>query len=204
MADAKITALTALTTPDKDDLWVIVDDVAGTPVTKKITLVDAGFPLYKVLSADETGQNINTVQPWFPTSGAVTLEASTKYLFEGRLHMTRSAGSTSHTTGFSFGGTATLTAIGGHWGCKEGDGAAQADFDMIAFTAATNIQVKSASVSTTENILGYVSGWVEINASGTFKPQFTYSAAPGGAPTIKCGSFFRLWKLTGDTSGAWS
>lgn len=40
MADAKITALTALTAPDTADLLPIVDDPGGSPVTKKITLGD--------------------------------------------------------------------------------------------------------------------------------------------------------------------
>lgn len=38
MADAKITALTALTDPAVADILPIVDDVAGTPITKKVTL----------------------------------------------------------------------------------------------------------------------------------------------------------------------
>jgi len=40
MADAKITELTALTTPATEDLLAIVDDPAGTPITKKITLAN--------------------------------------------------------------------------------------------------------------------------------------------------------------------
>jgi hypothetical protein len=40
MADAKITALTELTSADGADLLPIVDDVAGTPTTKKITLTN--------------------------------------------------------------------------------------------------------------------------------------------------------------------
>lgn len=40
MSDSKITALTALTAPTTDDLLAIVDDPAGTPVTKKITLAN--------------------------------------------------------------------------------------------------------------------------------------------------------------------
>ena len=37
MADKKITALTALTAADSTDLFVVVDDVSGTPTTKNIT-----------------------------------------------------------------------------------------------------------------------------------------------------------------------
>lgn len=40
MADAKITQLTALTTPATEDLLAIVDDPSGTPVTKKAALSD--------------------------------------------------------------------------------------------------------------------------------------------------------------------
>lgn len=40
MADSKITALAALTTPATEDLLAIVDDPSGTPVTKKITLAN--------------------------------------------------------------------------------------------------------------------------------------------------------------------
>ena len=37
MADTKISALTELTTPADADLLVIIDDPAGTPISKKIT-----------------------------------------------------------------------------------------------------------------------------------------------------------------------
>jgi len=37
MVDQKITELTELTTPESGDLFAIVDDPAGSPVTKKIT-----------------------------------------------------------------------------------------------------------------------------------------------------------------------
>ena len=50
MADQKITALTELTTPAGVDLLAIVDDPAGTPITKKITLD----------SLKATGAEINT------------------------------------------------------------------------------------------------------------------------------------------------
>lgn len=41
MADTKITALTAVTSLTDDDLFVVVDDPAGTPATKKITKANA-------------------------------------------------------------------------------------------------------------------------------------------------------------------
>ena len=37
MADSKLTALTALGTPADADILYVVDDPAGTPVSKKVT-----------------------------------------------------------------------------------------------------------------------------------------------------------------------
>ena len=43
MADAKITELTELTAPAGEDLFPIVDDPSGTPVTKKISATNLGL-----------------------------------------------------------------------------------------------------------------------------------------------------------------
>ena len=40
MADAKISELTELVSPTADDVLAMVDDPAGTPATKKTTLVN--------------------------------------------------------------------------------------------------------------------------------------------------------------------
>ena len=40
MADKKITDLTALASLSQDDLFVVVDNPSGTPITKKITVAD--------------------------------------------------------------------------------------------------------------------------------------------------------------------
>jgi hypothetical protein len=51
MADSKITALAANTTPAAADLLVMVDDVAGTPVTMNITMENF-FKVIESLTAD--------------------------------------------------------------------------------------------------------------------------------------------------------
>lgn len=48
MANAKITQLTALTTPAIVDLLPIVDDPSGTPVTKKVTVADVIGLIYPI------------------------------------------------------------------------------------------------------------------------------------------------------------
>lgn len=54
MANAKISQLTALTTPDPGDLLAIVDDPGGTPVTKKITVETLLATLGQSLSLEAT------------------------------------------------------------------------------------------------------------------------------------------------------
>jgi hypothetical protein len=166
--------------------------------------------LFKCLTADDTGgQNVATAQPWFPTAGGVTLLAATTYFFEGLLHLTRAAGAVSHTTGLLFGGTATLTSIDYLASARSGDVNTAPGANSVdqVISVATNTQIKAASTSTTEDILVKVLGVVRINAGGTFIPQFIYSAAPGGAPTIKRNSFFMLWPI-GDNNiasvGTWA
>lgn len=168
----------------------------------------SGRLLFKCLNADDVGgQNVNTAQPWFPTAGAVAVEAVTSYFFEGQLFTTRAAGTTSHTTGILFGGTATLTDIGYLGWCKEGDTNALADISAFWSQAATSLVVKAASTSGTENTILGCEGIVRINAAGTFIPQFIYSSAPGGAPTIKEQSYFRMWPIGDNTTelvGTWT
>jgi len=165
--------------------------------------------LLKALAADVTGADSSTAQPWFPASGAVAVAAATVYEFEGKLRLTRAAGIASHTIGLLFAGTATVTSIDWVAIAREGDAAALAGAAMVEGNVATEVVVKAASTSATEDVLILVRGILRVNAAGTFVPQFKYSAAPGGAPTIKRGSFFMLRSLdavsaTAETSGTWS
>lgn len=61
MSDKKITQLSALLALDDTDLLVVVDDVAGTPTTKKITVANAKAGLSSAPATD-SDQNVLAVQ----------------------------------------------------------------------------------------------------------------------------------------------
>ena len=205
MADQKISQLTAVTNPLSADVLPIVDTANTT--TKKVTIPVLKAGLFRALSANDTGTNVNTAQPWFPTTGAVAVEASTTYFFRGYLRTSRSAGTTSHTTGLLFGGTATLTSISYRAMCNTGDVVTNAALNATSMEVATNTTVKAASTSATEQIAVYVEGIVRINAAGTFIPQFQYSSAPGGAPSILANSYFQMYPIGSNVAtsqGTWT
>jgi len=125
----------------------------------------------------------------------------------GRIYLTRAAGTTSHTTGVQFGGTATLTAIDYVALSKTATGNVLGAVSSISGNVATLVVVTAASTSATENLEIFVKGTIRVNAAGTFIPQFKYSATPGGAPTIKRGSSFRLQPIGNGTvvsQGTWN
>lgn len=164
--------------------------------------------LFKILTADDAGgQNVLTAQPWFPTAGGVTVAAATTYFMEGLLVISRAAGTTSHTTGLLFAGTATLTGIQYVAETNVGETEALLPESRVTSRVATNTAVTAASTTASEQKQIKVLGIVRVNATGTFIPQFIYSAAPGGTPTIKANSFIRLTPL-GDnnvaTQGTWA
>lgn len=76
MADLKITGLTADVAPTTDDLVVTVNDPAGTPANKKVTLsnLSLGLPL-----ASSTSSNVATDETTTSTSytGLATAQAIT-------------------------------------------------------------------------------------------------------------------------------
>lgn len=193
-----LTHSSTLICPESRDLQVHDGDVItvvseGSDVVRVVNVERAQPILFKVLAADDTGgQNVNTAQPWFPTNGAVTVKANTTYRIRGILWLTRSAGSTGHTTGVLFGGTATLTSLLYEATCNFGNTPGLEARHGAMISVATIVVVKATSNSTTENICIRVLGTIRTNGAGTLIPQFQYSAAPGGAPTIKANSFFEL------------
>lgn len=141
------------------------------------------------------------------TSGQITLEGSTAYMFEAVYYITRTSGTTNHTLATLFGGTATFTSITYLAETTSTTGNTLGTASRIFGTAATAVTVTAASTSATENITVFLKGMIRTNAAGTLIPQIRYSAAPGGAPTIVKNSYFRLTPVGNSsvvTVGNWS
>lgn len=167
--------------------------------------------LFLSLSANQTGTNVSTAQTMFPGGGSttLTLPASTSYFFEILFWASRAAGTTSHTTSFLFGGTATFTSIMYDAFSTENSVAqpAQSATTITVGAVATATVITGISTDTTENHIWDIKGIFRINGAGTIIPQFKYSAAPGGAPTVKANTFFRCRPIGSNTVlsvGNWS
>ena len=142
-------------------------------------------------------QDINTAQSVFGQS--VNVLGSTVYAFEAVYAFGKSAGVTSHNFLTSFGGTATINNIGYM---------ATVSYSQVSFTTqptsfqnwfsqtTSGVVVMGTVSSTTAFIEIVLRGTVSINAAGTFIPQFSISAAAGGAYTVAVGSYFKMTPLT--------
>jgi len=163
------------------------------------------------LNSDLAGANVNTVQSVFGVS--VTLSTSTAYAFEAMYYFNKTAGSgTSHTVGIGFGGSATLNSI--LYGGISFDGStvlptrASAGTSQVASASAANLVVTGSIASAGSTAFISIKGIVSINGGGTFTPQYTLSAAPGGAYSTMANSYFLIYPIgaagANTSVGAWA
>jgi hypothetical protein len=78
---------------------------------------------------------------------------------------------------------------------------------QIVGEAATETVLTAANTSATENLMIKINGIIRVSGAGTVIPQFKYSAAPGGAPSIKANSYFKFRKLGTnviESAGSWA
>lgn len=151
-------------------------------------------------TVDSARADVATVQAVFDAAfDTLALEASTTYEFEAEYVWTRAAGTTSHTVALLFGGTATFTSFGYMAVIANANGANLSNGQMVWATAATATTITGANVSATETVTVQLRGTIRSNAAGTLIPQFQYSAAPGGAMTMKTNSTLRIWPVGADT-----
>jgi hypothetical protein len=140
----------------------------------------------------------------------VTLVGSTQYDFEQYAVLAKTAGATGHTVGFGFGGTATVnnilfSAIGGDGNALP---TASNTATFLSSNTVSNTVLTGSSTNLARTVTAIMRGTVSISGGGTFTPQYTLSAAPGGAYTTQIGSYFRIWPLGASGSnvsiGTWA
>jgi len=173
---------------------------AATPIGTQRGIVPT--QQYYRLDSAYVGSNATGAQSIFGVG--VTLSASTVYEFEISIVFAKTAGTTSHGISILFGGTATINNI--LYNCINNLSAvatalpAGATSQISAINVATALGLTGAITSATATVMVIAKGTVSINAGGTFIPQYTLSAAPGGAYSTVAGSYIRINPLS--ASGA--
>jgi hypothetical protein len=176
-------------------------NINGGYVTANVNSLGAGLipaEQYYRLDTASTGADVSTAQKVFGVG--VTLVGSTVYQFEMVFCLVKTAGTTSHTMGLSFGGTATINNIGYLVRETDGNGSTGTRITTVASifvaSAANTTVTGGLSAATQVNTIRAV-GTVSIANGGTFIPQYTLSAAPGGAYSTIAGSYFKIAPLAG-------
>lgn len=128
-----------------------------------------------------------------------TVSASTVYQFESVFVLSKTAGTTSHTISIGFGGTATINNVG--YLAINQSATVQTDVPYAGTQFTKWIITASADpVTTAITAAGQyrwfsIKGIVSINAGGTLIPQYSLSAAPGGAYTVIAGSWMSIYPI---------
>jgi hypothetical protein len=158
--------------------------------------------LYRILAADRSLSNDTSVQALFgPGEAGVAVEAA-RYWLSALIHL--ASGTTTATVRALFGGTAPradlrLFSLATGMG---GDSQTTGSQNAGNITIATAVPVTASAGSAVRVI--EVRGIVEFSGPGTFIPQLSFSAAPGGSPAIRRGSFFGLTRIAATSAGVWS
>jgi len=107
MADKKVTALTAVTAATNNDIFMIVDDPTGTPISKKITVEDVFGNTTKTtltkfnVGSSNTNLSGTALNLWPNTGGAssnVTVYGSVALASSGVLRINSSTTPSSNNT----------------------------------------------------------------------------------------------------------
>ena len=208
MSILALTSDTLIGTPAAGNIEYSSPIFTGTPVGTQRGIVPT--QQYYRLNSAVVGANATGAQSIFGVG--VTLSSSTVYEFEILAIFTKSAGTTGHNFQIGFGGTASINNIGYSVIAGYNTGTIPAQIATTVYGLVSN-----ATTATTIVAIGAVAaifhadrikGTVSVNAGGTFIPQYTLSAAPGGAYSTVAGSYIRIAPIGASGSntsvGAWA
>ena len=192
-----VLANTALSTASAGTLEYDGGELYFTPISTERGLI-SNMQYYR-LNSPVVGTNGTGAQTVFGVG--VTLSSNTIYQFQAVINLIKTAGTTSHSVSTRFGGTATLNNIvynvagadgNGTWGTSGSGGA----YRGVAFNAATAVAVTGTGlIAATQGVWLTMTGTVSVNVGGTFIPQYSLSAAPGGAYSTQIGSHFLIYPV---------
>jgi hypothetical protein len=192
-----VLANTALSTATAGTLEYDGGELYFTPLETQRGIIP-GMQYYRLNSA-YVGSNATGAQSLFGVG--CTLSSNTVYHFEIEYVLAKTAGATSHTLAYGIGGTATLnnimritkrtgTSVTYPWATASATGFVTQAVDNTTAVAATGAIASASFVDVVS-----VRGTVSINAGGTFIPQYTLSAAPGGAYSTVIGSYILIYPI---------
>jgi len=168
----------------------------GTPQgTQRGIIPDAQF--YR-LNADYAGTASTSAQGIFGATLGVTLSSSTVYAFEMVVVFSKTATATIHTLSLGFAGAATLNNIlyGGvtnYSATAFSSGTSGSPATFYSNTASAT-SIGSATASANFNWTTQFRGTVNVNAGGTFIPQYTTSVSVGPYSTL-AGSYILIYPI---------
>lgn len=161
MADAKITALSAMTLPVTTDVVPIVDDPGGTPATQKIAVLDLCG--YSAIVAD-AGFTTTSTSLVNITGLSIPLTAGT-WAFEASILASAATGTAGARLGVQYSGTTTSVNAGFQGQTNTTTSAATARITALN-TGSTIICTTSAAI--TQN---YIWGQIIVTGSGNLTIQ---------------------------------
>lgn len=177
--------------------------VGGLLTTPSLDIPNSVIPniQYFRLDSNLVGLNATGAQNIFGVG--CTLSSSTVYYFEIEFTLTKSAGTTSHTIATGYGGTATYNNV---YINTSRYGASGATFPWTPAAAITgSIQSTNSTAPTVlTGAIGSatyvdrmsIKGTISVSTGGTFIPQYTLSAAPGGAYSTVAGSYVLIYPIS--------
>lgn len=153
---------------------------------------------YYVLNSGLAGANATGAQSIFGVG--LTVSTNTIYRFQLMWLPYKTAGTTSHTVSFGFGGTATINwlSYSALWnaGTSYSPPVSQSGYTgAITQSSGAAAVITNARTAAGEYQIWQLEGTISINAGGTLIPQYTLSAAPGGAYTISTGSWALFYPI---------
>jgi hypothetical protein len=171
------------------------------------TLNRSVIPGMQYYRLDSTLRGLNSTAVQNVLGVGCTLESNTTYAFELFYNIRKTAGTTAHTVRNLFGGTATLNNIGYSVLMAQssttfpvsGTPGTTVVYGLYSQQSTETTITPSISIAS-QAVYPFIRGTVSVNTGGTFIPQYSLSATPGGEYETQIGSYFLIYPIS--TTGA--